>query len=91
MDLTGKDSAKLVYVLVNTPEKLIEDAKKKAYWRLGVIDTETDLAFLDACKEIEMNSIFDDIPREKRYIEFEIARDQEAIDSVKRIVFGMVR
>jgi len=86
MDLTGKDSAKLVYVLVNTPEKLIEDAKKKAYWRLGVIDMETDLAYLDACKEIEMNSIFDDIPREKRYIEFEIARDQEAIDSVKNRV-----
>ena len=86
MDLTGKNTAKLVYVLVNTPEKLIEDAKKKAYWRLGVIDMETDLAFLDACKEIELNSIFDDIQREKRYIEFEIARDQEAIDSVKNRV-----
>jgi hypothetical protein len=86
MDLTGKDSAKLVYVLVNTPEKLIEDAKKKAYWRLGVIDTDNDPAYLEACKEIETNSIFDDIPREKRYIEFEIARDQDAIDSVKKRV-----
>lgn len=84
MDLVGLDKAKLVYTLVNTPEKLIDDEKKKAMWRLGVIDIDSDPVYLDAVKDIEKNCIFDDIPKEKRYIEFEIKRDQILIDGVKK-------
>lgn len=83
MDLTNKDSAKLVYTLVNTPENLIEDEKKKARWRLSVIDEDNDPAYIAAVHEIEKNSRFDDIPMEKRYITFELQRDQELIDSMK--------
>lgn len=86
MDLVGRDSAKLVYTLVNTPEGLIEDEKKKARWRLGVIDEETDPAYMEAIAEIEKNSRFDDIPMSKRYIEFSIERDQSLIDSMKERV-----
>lgn len=79
MDLTGAKSSKLVYCLVNTPYKLVEDEKKKLLWKLGVIDPETDSAYISGCNEIDKNSIFDDIPNEERYIEFTVDRDDEAI------------
>ncbi len=83
MDLTGAKEAKLVYCLVNTPYHLIEDEKKKVLWKLGVIDQEHDERYLKACEMIDRNCIFDDIPEEKRYIEFTIDRDNEAIEKAK--------
>lgn len=80
MDLTGAKTAKLVYCLVNTPIKLVEDEKKKVMWRMGVIDEEADELYQTACNEIDKNSNYDDIPPEKRYIEFTIDRDQDKID-----------
>jgi hypothetical protein len=80
MDLIGARSAKLVYCLVNTPFKLIEDQKKKLMWTMGVIDPETDEAYLKACDMVDKNSNYDDIPMEDRYMEFPIERDQDAID-----------
>lgn len=88
MDLTGAKEAKLVYCLVNTPYKLVEDEKKKLMWKLGVIDPETDELYITGCNEIDKNSNFDDIPMQKRYIEFSIERDQEAIDKAhERVIF----
>lgn len=80
LDLTGAKSAKLVYCLVNTPFKLVEDQKKKLMWTMGVIDPETDEAYLAACEEVDKNSNYDDISMEEKYIEFSFDRDQEAID-----------
>ncbi len=80
MDLTGAKKAKLVYCLVNTPYKLVEDEKKKLLWKLGVIDPDKDEAYIKGCEEIDRNSYFDDIPNEERYIEFEIDRNQDDID-----------
>lgn len=79
MDLTGCTEAKLVYCLVNTPFKLIEDQKKKLMWTMGVIDPEADEAYIKACEMVEKNSNYDDIPMEERYIEFTVPRDNEAI------------
>jgi hypothetical protein len=79
MDMTGANTSKLVYCLVNTPVKLIEDEKKKLMWRMGVIDPDADEAYVKACSRIDKNSIYDDIPMEERYIEFEVERDQSAI------------
>jgi hypothetical protein len=88
MDLTGANEAKLVYCLVNTPFKLVEDQKKKLMWTMGVIDPEADDAYLKACEQVDKNSIYDDIPIENKYIEFSIARDQSAIDkSHERVKF----
>jgi len=87
MDMTGAEKAKLVYCLVNTPYKLVEDEKKKLMWKLGVIDPDTDEAYKKGCEEIDKNAYFDDIPNEERYIEFEVPRDQESIDkSHKRVI-----
>lgn len=86
MDLTGAAQAKLVYCLVNTPLKLIEDQKKKLMWTMAVIDPDTDEAYQKACEQVEKNSVYDDIPKEKRYIEETIDRDQEAIDKAHKRV-----
>jgi len=80
MDLTGAETSKLVYCLVNTPFKLIEDEKKKTMWKMGVIDPDVDELYQTACNEIEKNAIYDDIDPTKRYIEFAIPRDQDKID-----------
>ncbi len=88
MDLTGTNEAKLVYCLVNTPFKLIEDQKKKLMWTMGVIDHDADDAYLKACEQVDKNSIFDDIAIESKYIEFSIKRDQFAIDKAhERVKF----
>lgn len=86
MDLTGAEQAKLTYCLVNTPLKLIEDAKKKLMWTMAVIDPDTDEAYQKACEQVEKNSIYDDIPMDDRYIEFTIDRDQDAIDKAHKRV-----
>jgi hypothetical protein len=86
MDLTGAKQARLVYCLVNTPLKLIEDEKKKLLWTMGVIDPDTDEAYQKACEQVEKNNIFDDIPFEERYIEMIIDRNQADIDKAHKKV-----
>lgn len=80
MDLTGAKEARLVYCLVNTPFKLVEDQKKKLLWTMAVIDPDTDEAYQKACEMVERNAIYDDIPQSDRYIEFLIERNQADID-----------
>lgn len=81
MDLTGAKLAKLVYCLVDTPLKLIEDEKRKLMYKMGVIDPEHNQEYLDACARIEKNGTYSlDIPQEKRYIEFTVPREQKHID-----------
>lgn len=81
MDLTGASKAKLVYCLVDTPLHLIDDAKRKLQWTMGVIDPDANQDFLQQCEQIEKNMIFSDIPNEEKYISFEFERNQEMIES----------
>lgn len=74
------DSMQLVYVLVNTPDVLIEQEKSKLKYKMGIIDPDANPAYLEACEHIDKNSLFNDIPKEKRYIEFEIKKlDMEPV------------
>ncbi len=85
MDITGAKSAKLVYCLVDTPENLINDAKRKLQWTMGVIDPSAQSLNSEyhlQCLQIEKNMTFDDIPMKDRYIEFNFERDQAAIDKM---------
>lgn len=86
MDLTGAKQARLVYCLVNTPYKLIEDQKRKLMYTMAVIDPDADEAYLQACERVDKNSNYDDIPMEEKYIEFIIDRDDEAIDKAHKRV-----
>jgi len=80
MDLTGAKEARLVYCLVNTPIHLVEDEKKKTMWKMGIIDPDTDEAYLEACRRIELNAYYDDIPEEDRYVDFIIERNDTDIE-----------
>lgn len=87
MALTGASSARLAYCLINTPEMLINDEKRKLMYKMGCA-TEESAEFLKACDELELAMTYNDIPLKERLIEFEIPRDQESInllyDRVKR-------
>lgn len=79
MDLLKKQNSKLVYCLVDTPLRLIEDAKRKLAWSMGLIDPDINPEYVKQAEQIERNMTFGDIPKEKRYIAFTIPRNEELI------------
>ena len=81
MALTGAKSSNLAYCLVNTPEMLITDEKKKLMYKMGCATTESEY-FLQACDELDKALTYDDIPLNERLIEFQIDRDEAAIESL---------
>lgn len=72
--IPGCEGGRLVYTLVNNPDVLIEQAKSRLRFKLGIIDADIYPTYLEACEMIDKNSIFDDIPIEERWIEFEVPR-----------------
>jgi len=85
MDLTGASEFEVSYCLVNTPRILIEDEKKKLFWKMGVA-TELNPDYVAACEELEKTMVFDDIPMEERRIKFQINKDKEAIERARERV-----
>lgn len=82
LDLTGLKKAKLVYGLVNTPDDLIIDEKRRVAWKLGYIDGLPE----DLDQEITKNMTYDDIPKAARIKEFEIYKDEKRIELIKFMV-----
>ncbi len=72
MALTGKRSAVLAYCLVDAPEHMIEDEKRRLGWKMGLIDPETNPKYLEKAQQIEKNMTFKDIPEVERVRTFEI-------------------
>lgn len=83
MWLTGKQEARLAYCLVNTPDTMIEDAKRKLAWQMGLIDPSVNPEYIKACEEIDRNSIYDDILMKDRVNEIVIPFDQLAIEALQ--------
>lgn len=82
MALTGAQSAVLAYCLTDTPYELVEDAKRKLMWKMGVIDPTVNKDYLEACKKIEDISSYPDIPNEKKVITVDIKRDDLVIEEM---------
>ena len=80
MALTDTKKATLAYCLINTPDILINDEKRRLMYRMGVIDTSKD--FETACNEIDLAMTYDDIPINEKIIEIEILRNDEDIDKL---------
>ncbi len=85
MYLTGKKNAKLAYCLVDTPDVLVNDEKRKLQWKMNVID-DVDPLFQEACAEIEKLAIYTDIPMKKRVLEIDVPRNDEAILKIQERV-----
>lgn len=81
MALTGAQSAKLAFCLVDTPETLILDAKRKLMWQMNA-GTEENEDYKKACEELEIAMIFSDIPMNERVLEFDVERDNEGIEKL---------
>lgn len=82
MALTGAKEAELAYCLINTPDHMIEQEKQRLYYKLGDIDGKNSAAYLEGCKQIEHNSIFDDMPLADRMFTITIKREDEKIESM---------
>lgn len=82
MFLTGLPKARLAFCLVNTPDELINDEKRRIQWKMNSIDTESE-EYKAACLEIEKRCIYDDIPINERIYTFDIERDELAIEKIK--------
>lgn len=82
MKLWEKPKSKVIYALLDTPEKLIEQEKNKFRW--GFIGDEK--MFEEALAELEKNLIYSDIPMNERYMEIPIERDEEYIKMIPKVV-----
>lgn len=86
MALTEKKVARLVYVLVDAPDFLVEREKDYLARNMGLIDRDASPEYLEACEEIEKSMRFGDIDKKKRYIEYTINYDQSEMDKVYKRV-----
>jgi len=82
MFLWDLDTAYVDYVLINTPDRLVEDEKRRAAWNIGAT-TDLSPEYLELCAEIDKQHNFDHIPKERRVRSFEIKRDEQVIESIK--------
>lgn len=74
--------AKLIYGLVDTPDDLIIDEKRRVAWKLGFIDGLPE----ELDKEITKNMTYSDIPKQARIKEFIIYRDEKRITQIKDMI-----
>lgn len=82
MALTGANSAKLAYCLVNTPDVIINDEKRRLFYKMGVA-TEENIDYQKACEELDALMIYDDIDLKERVIELHIDRNESDIELIK--------
>lgn len=80
MGLTGARKAIVAFCLVNTPEILIGDEKRRLMYKMGVATDENE-DFIQACGELDRLMKYDDIPMHERVIEFEVERCEEDIQA----------
>lgn len=85
MDLLDDDKAILAYCLIDTPDSIVFDEKRKLQYKMNVIDDANE-DFQKACSEIDRLMKYSDIPMNEKIIEIEIKRDQKAIDLMHKRV-----
>lgn len=73
-DLFNRKKYTIAYCLVNTPDKMIEDEKRRLLWSLPIEDD-----YEEACIELESSLKFDDIDLRLRVIEQHFDRNEEDI------------
>lgn len=77
MWLTGAKVATVAYCLVNGTFDAIEDEKKRLAWKMKLIDPTGNLEYIEKCKQIEINHIFDLELFKSHHPYFEFANDTE--------------
>lgn len=81
MALTGAKTAEIAYVLVDTPQEIIEQEKLYLLRRMNVISEESP-EYIEAAAGLEINMIYPDIPIEERVLLFPVKRDDAIIEKI---------
>jgi len=81
MEITGKQKARLVYVLSDTPEELIQDEIRRFSWKMGFIETPEEVE-----ETIHKNMTYDNIPDDLKIKSYEIIKDEAYIEAVTQRV-----
>jgi hypothetical protein len=74
-ELFNRQKYTIAYCLVNTPDKMIEDEKRRLLWSLPIEDD-----YEEACIELEKSLKYDDIDYRLRVIEQHFTRNEEDIE-----------
>lgn len=88
MDLSGAREAEIAYCLVNTPEIIVNDYRRRLFYKMNV-PTQENPEYLRQCALLEHSMYFDDIPIEKRVFKvpiepFSEEQRQAVYDRVKQ-------
>lgn len=75
MELWNIPNAELIYCLVDTPDMLIADEKRRVSWKLGMIELPIELE-----SEIDNNMRFQTIPEHLRVKVFEVQQKKEDME-----------
>jgi len=81
MALTGAETATLAYCLVDTPDTLVNDEKRKLHWKMGLIDDQNP-DFIEACEKIDKLSKYDDIPLKDKVYTINFERNETDINRI---------
>jgi hypothetical protein len=88
MALTGLEKARLIYCLVQTPFEIIEEQKKRLFYKFDC--NEDNKNYIEMCQQIEHNNnVILTIPKAERIKVFNIERDDIFIENIyKKVVKG---
>jgi hypothetical protein len=75
-DLLTADFGTVAFCLIDTPLGIIEDEKKRLYYKMDVATMENP-EYLKACEALEKEMTFADIPMEERTHEVKVKRSPE--------------
>jgi len=82
MYLTGATKAKLAYCLVDTPQLMIQDEKRKLMWKMGAV-TDSEPLYAEASEHLDWLLTYQDIDIKKRVKIFEIERNEADIQKIE--------
>lgn len=85
MWLTGADEGEVAYLLMNTPDYILNSEKRRLFDRMEAV-TEEDAAYKEAERVLVNNLTFDDMPLEDRKISFHVERDEKLIGKIPKRV-----
>lgn len=71
MDITGATSAYIAYCLVNTPETIVNDFRRRLFYKMNVATEENPEYLIEAAK-LEHSMYFEDIPVNQRVFKVNI-------------------
>lgn len=80
-ELTGKDFGHVAFCLIDTPLGIVEDEKRKLFYKMNAGTTENP-DYIKACEILEKEMSFSDIPMEERIFKVQVKRFPELIEKV---------